>query len=155
MISKRDVLRGVVTDLQKMTGVKAFKIRDLNSQDDCYKAVYEVVKADVSKTKDKKIQSLEKTLQAVHKVNCDIVKEREDLRKKILIMSSENTLLKKDNETLRKLSLENENSKKMEKFYQDENKILWERNDNLKKFNKILFIIDVLAGACLVCNLFF
>lgn len=171
MISKRDVLRGVVTDLQKMTGVKAFKIRELNSQDDCYKAIYEVVKADVSKTEDNKIQTYKKTLKALHEVNCEVNQDRENLKKEIEKLKEQKKELKRrviqDFEDIRKECCENidkawaEAKKLMDKNQLDLQNV---EKENIKLKNKnrlltiswwIMLIITVMNVGVKVWNLFF
>lgn len=80
---KRDILRGVVSYLQNKTGVKKFSASKVNSITECYDAIYEIVKADVELEFNKKLErqiTLNKTL---NELDCELVKEKEELSKRL------------------------------------------------------------------------
>lgn len=79
----RDKLRGIVSDLQKLTGKRVSATRFLMSKQDCYKAIYELMKLELginTKNENETLKRLNKTL---NEVNCEVNQEREELRKEI------------------------------------------------------------------------
>lgn len=82
-MTNRDQLRGIVSDLQKITGKKVTLTSVLMSKQDCYKAIYELTKLELgldTKKENEKLKRLNKTL---NEVNCEVNQEREELKKEI------------------------------------------------------------------------
>lgn len=77
---KRDMLRGVVSELQKRTGVRVSATRHLTSQEDCYNAILEIGKR---KAMDKRVEVLTKVNRSLNELNCVLKKENSRLEKKV------------------------------------------------------------------------
>lgn len=90
----RDKLRGIVSDLQKLTGRRITPTRFLMSKQDCYKAIYDLMKLELNidtKNENETLKRLNKTL---NEVNCEVNQEREELRKEVEKLEKENKELK-------------------------------------------------------------
>lgn len=77
---KRDMLRGVVSELQKRTDVRVSATRHLTSQEDCYNAILEIGKRNGAA---KEIEVLSKVNRALNEINCDLKKENAELKNEL------------------------------------------------------------------------
>lgn len=162
---KRDTLRGAISYLQNKTGVKKFSASKVNSITECYDAIYEIVKTDVELGLNKKLErqiTLNKTL---NELNCELVKEKEELTKRLDNVKAYGEKLIKDitetqkNNTDLKFELEEvkrektlimaELNSKTDKFIEVVDKEATMSNEikELKKMNgAVLFAVLVLIG---------
>lgn len=163
--TKRDMLRGVVSYLQNKTGVKKFITSKINGVTECYDAIYEIVKIDVELDSTKKLErqiTLNKTL---NEINCELVKEKEELTKRLENVKAYGEKLIKDiaeaerNNANLKFELEeakrekelliSETNAKIDKFIEVIDKEATMSSDikELKKMNgAVLFAVLVLIG---------
>lgn len=140
----RDKLRGIVSDLQKLTGKKVTVTRVLMSKRDCYKAIHELMKLELNIDTKKENETLKRLNKTLNEVNCEVNQDREELRK-------ENV------ELLNKVKyLENKKSYYCNRFVNEMKENL-KNKDKMKKHSlmfKVLYSIIVILGAINVWNLF-
>lgn len=162
---KRDMLRGVVSYLQNKTRIKKFVASKINGVTECYDAIYKIVKADVELEFNKKLErqiTLNKTL---NELNCELVKEKEELSKRLENVKKYGEKLIKDIEEAKrnnvnlKFELEevkrekeflvSELNAKTDKFIEviDKETTMSSEVEELKKMNgAVLFAVLVLIG---------
>lgn len=127
----RDRLRGMLSELQTMTGKRVSATRHLMSKRDCYNAIYELMKLELginTKNENETLKRLNKTL---NEVNCEVNQDREEMRKEI-----EN--LKKEKEELTEKSIKQirefeEQGKKVIKEGWDEAEKIFRKKANIEK----------------------
>ena len=98
----RDRLRGMLSELQTMTGKRVSATRHLMSKRDCYNAIYELMKLELGINTKKENETLKRLNKTLNEVNCEVNQDREELRKSILKHSAKEELLKNDNYFLNK-----------------------------------------------------
>lgn len=175
----RDRLRGILSELQNMTGKRVSATRHLMSKRDCYNAIYELMKLELginTKNENETLKRLNKTL---NEVNCEVNQDREELRKEVEKLKKENQILEKhvdffqrsdenSNKALRNSDKEIENLKSKILYLENKksyycNRFVTEMKENLKNKDKmkkhslmfkVLYSIIVILGAINVWNLF-
>lgn len=144
----RDRLRGMLSELQTMTGKRVSATRHLMSKRDCYNAIYELMKLELGINTKKENETLKRLNKTLNEVNCEVNQDREQLRK--------------DLETVKK-SFENLCSDGREIFArkQSELEMYISENKTLKRKNKlltiswwILMIMLIMSVGVNVCRLF-
>ena len=140
----RDRLRGMLSELQTMTGKRVSATRHLMSKRDCYNAIYELMKLELGINTKNENETLKRLNKALNEVNCEVNQDREELRK-------ENV------ELLNKVKyLENKKSYYCNRFVNEMKENL-KNKDKMKKHSlmfKVLYSIIVILGAINVWNLF-
>ena len=140
----RDRLRGMLSELQTMTGKRVSATRHLMSKKDCYNAIYELMKLELGINTKKENETLKRLNKTLNEVNCEVNQDREELRK-------ENV------ELLNKVKyLENKKSYYCNGFVNEMKENL-KNKDKMKKHSlmfKVLYSIIVILGAINVWNLF-
>lgn len=140
----RDRLRGMLSELQTMTGKRVSATRHLMSKRDCYNAIYELMKLELGINTKKENETLKRLNKTLNEVNCEVNQDREELRK-------ENV------ELLNKVKyLENKKSYYCNRFVNEMKENL-KNKDKMKKHSlmfKVLYSIIVILGAINVWNLF-
>lgn len=140
----RDRLRGMLSELQTMTGKRVSATRHLMSKRDCYNAIYELMKLELGINTKKENETLKILNKTLNEVNCEVNQDREELRK-------ENV------ELLNKVKyLENKKSYYCNRFVNEMKENL-KNKDKMKKHSlmfKALYSIIVILGAINVWNLF-
>lgn len=140
----RDRLRGILSELQTMTGKRVSATRHLMSKRDCYNAIYELMKLELNIDTKKENETLKRLNKTLNEVNCEVNQDREELRK-------ENV------ELLNKVKyLENKKSYYCNRFVNEMKENL-KNKDKMKKHSlmfKVLYSIIVILGAINVWNLF-
>lgn len=140
----RDRLRGMLSELQTMTGKRVSATRHLMSKRDCYNAIYELMKLELGINTKKENETLKRLNKTLNEVNCEVNQDREELRK-------ENV------ELLNKVKyLENKKSYYCNRFVNEMKENL-KNKDKIKKHSlmfKVLYSIIVILGAINVWNLF-
>lgn len=140
----RDRLRGMLSELQTMTGKRVSATRHLMSKRDCYNAIYELMKLELGINTKKENETLKILNKTLNEVNCEVNQDREELRK-------ENV------ELLNKVKyLENKKSYYCNRFVNEMKENL-KNKDKIKKHSlmfKVLYSIIVILGAINVWNLF-
>lgn len=140
----RDRLRGMLSELQTMTGKRVSATRHLMSKRDCYNAIYELMKLELGINTKKENETLKILNKTLNEVNCEVNQDREELRK-------ENV------ELLNKVKyLENKKSYYCNRFVNEMKENL-KNKDKMKKHSlmfKVLYSIIVILGAINVWNLF-
>lgn len=140
----RDRLRGMLSELQTMTGKRVSATRHLMSKRDCYNAIYELMKLELGINTKKENETLKRLNKTLNEINCEVNQDREELRK-------ENV------ELLNKVKyLENKKSYYCNRFVNEMKENL-KNKDKMKKHSlmfKILYSIIVILGAINVWNLF-
>lgn len=140
----RDRLRGILSELQTMTGKRVSATRHLMSKRDCYNAIYELMKLELGINTKKENETLKRLNKTLNEVNCEVNQDREELRK-------ENV------ELLNKVKyLENKKSYYCNRFVNEMKENL-KNKDKMKKHSlmfKVLYSIIVILGAINVWNLF-
>lgn len=140
----RDRLRGMLSELQTMTGKRVSATRHLMSKRDCYNAIYELMKLELGIIPKKENETLKRLNKTLNEVNCEVNQDREELRK-------ENV------ELLNKVKyLENKKSYYCNRFVNEMKENL-KNKDKMKKHSlmfKVLYSIIVILGAINVWNLF-
>lgn len=140
----RDRLRGILSELQTMTGKRVSATRHLMSKRDCYNAIYELMKLELGINTKKENETLKRLNKTLKEVNCEVNQDREQLRK-------ENV------ELLNKVKyLENKKSYYCNRFVNEMKENL-KNKDKMKKHSlmfKVLYSIIVILGAINVWNLF-
>lgn len=140
----RDRLRGILSELQTMTGKRVSATRHLMSKRDCYNAIYELMKLELGINTKKGNETLKRLNKTLNEVNCEVNQDREELRK-------ENV------ELLNKVKyLENKKSYYCNRFVNEMKENL-KNKDKMKKHSlmfKVLYSIIVILGAINVWNLF-
>lgn len=84
----RDRLRGIVSELQTMTGKRVSATRHLMSKRDCYNAIYELMKLELGINTKKENETLKRLNKTLNEVNCEVNQDREELRKEIKNLKS-------------------------------------------------------------------
>lgn len=79
----RDRLRGILSELQTMTGKRVSATRHLMSKRDCYNAIYELMKLELGINTKKENETLKRLNKTLNEVNCEVNQDREELRKEI------------------------------------------------------------------------
>lgn len=79
----RDRLRGILSELQNMTGKRVSATRHLMSKRDCYNAIYELMKLELGINTKKENETLKRLNKTLNEVNCEVNQDREELRKEI------------------------------------------------------------------------
>lgn len=133
---KRDMLRGVVSYLQNKTGIKKFVASKINGVTECYDAIYEIVKADVELEFDKKLErqiTLNKTL---NELNCDLVKEKEELSKRLENVKAYGEKLIKDFAEAQKNNLDL--NSELEEAKREKELLVSELNTKTDKFIEVI-----------------
>lgn len=140
----RDRLRGMLSELQTMTGKRVSATRHLMSKRDCYNAIYELMKLELGINTKKENETLKILNKTLNEVNCEVNQDREELRK-------ENV------ELLNKVKyLENKKSYYCNRFVNEMKENL-KNKGKIKKHSlmfKVLYSIIVILGAINVWNLF-
>ena len=140
----RDRLRGMLSELQTMTGKRVSATRHLMSKKDCYNAIYDLMKLELGINTKKENETLKRLNKTLNEVNCEVNQDREELRK-------ENV------ELLNKVKyLENKKSYYCNRFVNEMKENL-KNKDKMKKHSlmfKVLYSIIVILGAINVWNLF-
>lgn len=140
----RDRLRGILSELQTITGKRVSATRHLMSKRDCYNAIYELMKLELGINTKKENETLKRLNKTLNEVNCEVNQDREELRK-------ENV------ELLNKVKyLENKKSYYCNRFVNEMKENL-KNKDKMKKHSlmfKVLYSIIVILGAINVWNLF-
>lgn len=140
----RDRLRGILSELQNMTGKRVSATRHLMSKRDCYNAIYELMKLELGINTKKENETLKRLNKTLDEVNCEVNQDREELRKEIV-------------ELLNKVKyLENKKSYYCNRFV-NEMKENFKNKDKIKKHSlmfKVLYSIIVILGVINVWNLF-
>lgn len=140
----RDRLRGILSELQTMTGKRVSATRHLMSKRDCYNAIYELMKLELGINTKKENETLKRLNKTLNEVNCEVNQDREELR-------NENV------ELLNKVKyLENKKSYYCNRFVNEMKENL-KNKDKIKKHSlmfKVLYSIIVILGAINVWNLF-
>lgn len=77
----RDRLRGILSELQTMTGKRVSATRHLMSKRDCYNAIYELMKLELGINTKKENETLKRLNKTLNEVNCEVNQDREELRK--------------------------------------------------------------------------
>lgn len=162
---KRDILRGVVSYLQNKTGVKKFVASKITGVTECYDAIYEIVKADIELEFNKKLERQTTLNKTLNELNCELVKEKEELSKRLENVKNYGEKLIKDIAEAEKNNLDlkseleeakrekelfvSELNAKTDKFIDVIDKETTMSNDvkELKKMNgAVLFAVLVLIG---------
>lgn len=140
----RDRLRGMLSELQTMTGKRVSATRHLMSKRDCYNAIYDLMKLELGINTKKENETLKRLNKTLNEVNCEVNQDREELRKEIV-------------ELLNKVKyLENKKSYYCNRFVNEMKENL-KNKDKMKKHSlmfKVLYSIIVILGAINVWNLF-
>lgn len=140
----RDRLRGMLSELQTMTGKRVSATRHLMSKRDCYNAIYELMKLELGINTKKENETLKRLNKALNEVNCEVNQDREEL-------------IKENVELLNKVKyLENKKSYYCNRFVNEMKENL-KNKDKIKKHSlmfKVLYSIIVILGAINVWNLF-
>lgn len=84
----RDRLRGILSELQNMTGKRVSATRHLMSKRDCYNAIYELMKLELGINTKKENETLKRLNKTLNEVNCEVNQDREELRKEIKNLKS-------------------------------------------------------------------
>lgn len=79
----RDRLRGILSELQTMTGKRVSATRHLMSKRDCYNAIYELMKLELGINTKKENKTLKRLNKTLNEVNCEVNQDREQLRKEV------------------------------------------------------------------------
>lgn len=79
----RDRLRGILSELQTMTGKRVSATRHLMSKRDCYNAIYELMKLELGINTKKENETLKRLNKTLNEVNCEVNQDREQLRKEV------------------------------------------------------------------------
>ena len=79
----RDRLRGILSELQNMTGKRVSATRHLMSKIDCYNAIYELMKLELGINTKKENETLKRLNKTLNEVNCEVNQDTEELRKEI------------------------------------------------------------------------
>lgn len=140
----RDRLRGILSELQNMTGKRVSATRHLMSKRDCYNAIYELMKLELGINTKKENETLKRLNKTLNEVNCEVNQDREELRKEIENLKS------------KILYLENKKSYYCNRFVTEMKENL-KNKDKMKKHSlmfKVLYSIIVILGAINVWNLF-
>lgn len=144
----RDKLRGIVSDLQKLTGKKVTVTRVLMSKQDCYNAIYELMKLELGINTKKENETLKRLNKTLNEVNCEVNQDREELRKDL-------ETLKKSFENLWSDAKEIFARKQSElEMYVSENKKLKTKNKALTMSWWIMLISLMTSVGVIVCQLF-
>lgn len=140
----RDRLRGMLSELQTMTGKRVSATRHLMSKRDCYNAIYELMKLELGINTKKENETLKRLNKTLNEVNCEVNQDREEL-------------IKENVELLNKVKyLENKKSYYCNRFVNEMKENL-KNKDKMKKHSlmfKVLYSIIVILGAINVWNLF-
>ena len=140
----RDRLRGMLSELQTMTGKRVSATRHLMSKRDCYNAIYDLMKLELGINTKNENETLKRLNNTLNEVNCEVNQDREELRKEIV-------------ELLNKVKyLENKKSYYCNRFVNEMKENL-KNKDKMKKHSlmfKVLYSIIVILGAINVWNLF-
>ena len=140
----RDRLRGMLSELQTMTGKRVSATRHLMSKRDCYNAIYDLMKLELGINTKNENETLKRLNNTLNEVNCEVNQDREELRKEIV-------------ELLNKVKyLENKKSYYCNGFVNEMKENL-KNKDKMKKHSlmfKVLYSIIVILGAINVWNLF-
>lgn len=140
----RDRLRGILSELQTMTGKRVSATRHLMSKRDCYNAIYELMKLELGINTKKENETLKRLNKTLNEVNCEVNQDREELRKEIKNLKS------------KILYLENKKSYYCNRFVTEMKENL-KNKDKIKKHSlmfKVLYSIIVILGVINVWNLF-
>lgn len=140
----RDRLRGMLSELQTMTGKRVSATRHLMSKRDCYNAIYELMKLELGINTKKENETLKRLNKTLNEVNCEVNQDREELRKEIENLKS------------KILYLENKKSYYCNRFVNEMKENL-KNKDKMKKHSlmfKVLYSIIVILGVINVWNLF-
>lgn len=98
---KRDILRGAVSYFQNKLGIKKYNASKIMSIEQCYNAIYDVVKSDIINSKKKDDELFKKTNIALNELNCELKKEMQnkeiEAKNKIEYLEKQNNRLRRSN----------------------------------------------------------
>lgn len=140
----RDRLRGILSELQTMTGKRVSATRHLMSKRDCYNAIYELMKLELGINTKKENETLKRLNKTLNEVNCEVNQDREELRKEIENLKS------------KILYLENKKSYYCNRFVTEmmENLDAQRKNKHNSKIIKTLCMVVTFLVGGLLCWLF-
>lgn len=162
----RDRLRGILSELQTMTGKRVSATRHLMSKIDCYNAIYELMKLELGINTKKENETLKRLNKTLNEVNCEVNQDREELRKEVEKLKKENQILEKNvdffqrsdensNKALRNLDKEIENLKSKILYLENKksyycNRFVTEMMENLDAQRKNKLNSRIIKTLCMV-----